>query len=253
MSEPIIEHADRLPGTAVGLLPRLISAFWFGAAAFIPIILFFVAFARGGNSSGQSPGGSILMGVWFFLVFPVSAAAFFGFSVGARILDFERKRSASRVMFRGMSVAILSYLAMPASFIIAGAFTAKSQPFGNMASWIVVIFGVGAVLVGWLVVIAGGVAGLLLFWASGKEGLQTIIKKEPRVSAKKAYLLIAAAGLLVLLVNLLMVLASWAFAPQRPFLYSLDRFDPETAACNASPPSCYDKLPVPKLCPSNHS
>ena len=252
MSERVIEHAEQSRETAVGLLPRLISAFWFGAAAFIPIISFFVAFARGGDTSGQSSGGSNLMGLWFFLVFPVSAAAFFGFWVGARILDFERKRSASRVMFRGMFVAILSYLAMPATFIIGGAFT-RSEPLGDIVYGVLVIFGVGAVLVGWLVVIAGGVAGLLLFWASGKEGLHTIIKGEPRVRAKQAYLLIGGAGLLVLLVNVLMLVAAWAFAPQRRYLYGLDRFNPGSAACNASPPSCYDKLSVPKLCPKKHS
>ena len=239
--------------TELGLLPRIFAAVWFGAAAFIPIIVFFVVFARGGDSSGQSSGGSILMGVWFFLAFPVSAAVFFGFSVGARILDFERKRSASRVMFRGMLVAILSYLAMPFSFIIANAFANRSEPFPNMVYWVLVIFGVGAVLVGWLVVIAGGVAGLLLFWASGKEGLHKIIKNEPRVSVKKAYLLVGVAGLLVLLLNVLMLVASWAFAPERHILYGLERFDRGSAACNASPPSCYDKLPVPKQCPNKHS
>lgn len=214
-------HRDR-DGTALALLPRLISACWFGAAAFIPILLFFVIVGQGGDSSVPSSRGSNLMAIWFFLVFPISAAAFFGFSVGARILDFERKRSASRVMFRGMSVAILSYLAMPAGFIVAGAFTTKSEPFTKMVSWVLLIFGVGAVLVGWLVVIAGGVAGLLLFWASGKEGLHTIIKGEPRVSAKQASVLIGAAGLLVLLVNALILLASLLFAPQRRFLYWLD-------------------------------
>ena len=129
------------------------------------------------DSSAPSSGGSSLMGIWFFFVFPVSAAAFFGFWVGARIVDFERKRTPSRAMLRGMLVAICSYLAMPASYVIVGAFAFKSEPLANMVYWVLLIFGVGAVLVGWLVVIAGGVAGLLLFWASGKEGLQTLFKR----------------------------------------------------------------------------
>ena len=92
-----------------------------------------------------------------------------------------------------------------------------------MVYWVLLIFGVGAVLVGWLVVIAGGVAGLLLFWASGKEGLQTLFKTTPRVSAKKAYLLIAAAGGIILLINVLFLLLS---ASQRLFFLGLDRLDP---------------------------
>jgi hypothetical protein len=223
MSERFIDDVERLPELALGLSPRLISAGWFGSAACIPIVFFFAAFARGGDSSG----GSNLLGIWFFLVFPISIAVFFGFSVGARILDFDRKRTPSRAMLRGMLVAICSYLAMPASFIIVGAFASESEPLANLVYGILLIFGMGAVLVGWLVVIAGGAAGLLLLWASGKEELQTIIKTAPRVSAKKAYLLIGAAGVVVLLINIsLLLLPSLLSGSRGLFFRGLDRLDP---------------------------
>ena len=213
--------------TELGLWPRLLAACWFAAAAFIPILFFLLLFARESTpSSGYSSTG-----LWFFIQYPVSLAAFFGFAIGVRILDFNRKRTPSRAMLRGIMVAICSYLAMPLINLVFGLLwrpvLVPEENFLKLVYWTLTIYGVGAVIVGWLIVFAGAVSGLSLFWVSGKRWLGQRLVAAPRVTTRKAFALIAAAGVILVAANvLLFYLPTFLLVSRRSLFRILDQLDP---------------------------
>jgi hypothetical protein len=108
---------ERSDKTALGLIPRLIAAGWFAVAALIGSVLVISLFALGGNRSLQA--GTTASAFLPFLTPPVCIASFFGFAFGAQILDSQRPRSAPRGMVMGIVVAVLSYVAMPVSQLLA--------------------------------------------------------------------------------------------------------------------------------------
>ena len=213
--------------TELGLLPRLIAAGWFAAAALIPIVFFFVIF----SGEGRSPDASRSSGVWFFVGLPVSLAAFYGFVIGCRILDRQRNRSPFRVMLLGIAVAAFSYLSMPAIHMMAAILfpqppTIWDESLSRMFYWMLLIYGVGAILVGWLVVFAGAVAGLMLDWLSGKERLWKMLTKAPRVTKRRAYGFIGVAAIILISANgILLAFPSLLSATTRLFFQILDRLD----------------------------
>ncbi|MFS8085645.1 MAG: hypothetical protein ACMG6H_08450 [Acidobacteriota bacterium] len=186
MSEDLSKQSEQK--TELGLLPRIIAAGWFGLAACIPIAFFLAVFAHGDSSSEHSA----MSGMWFFAALPVSIAAFFGFTIGSLVLDSARTRSASRVMLRGMMVSTLSYLGLAVAHVCFAIIFSDDQSRGaqsiqSVVVWMLLIYGVGAIYVGWLVLIAGGMAGLLLFRASLTETLRANLGESRRVNRKTVY------------------------------------------------------------------
>jgi hypothetical protein len=67
--------------TELGLLPRLIGAGWFGFAAWVPVIFFFLTFGGVGQRGSEQIDFRVLI---FFAEIPVALAALFGFTVGVQ-------------------------------------------------------------------------------------------------------------------------------------------------------------------------
>ena len=189
----VLEDDDQR-NTEVGLRPRLIAAVWFASAALLPVILFFVVF--GGWSFlilGKWDAGdrdlNILM-VWLFGVVPVSAAAFWGFTVGSRLTDENKTTTPLRAAIRGISLALLSYLLFMAFYFgtvaLASVLPNQNQSLKEFPVWFFLIFVLGLVYVGWLIVIAGAIAGPLLADLATSSRFGKELRSSPRVSTRQA-------------------------------------------------------------------
>ena len=181
---------------AVGLRPRLLAAAWFAATSLIPVVFFLGVFNRMSFDEGHfnAPIASL------FIALPVCMAAFFGFTVGSAILDEQLVTSGLRAAGYGVVVAGASYAGMMGGYaaLMVLSSTKSSRLAGDPAEAIktfltIVLF--GAVLIGWLVVIAGAAGGWLLFhWASSLSA-PTISWVTRNAARRLNYW--AAAGLLV--------------------------------------------------------
>ena len=205
--------------TELGLLPRLIAAGWFAGFACVPIIFFIVVFARGDTSANRSDS----RGLWFFAELPISIAAFCGFTIGSRILDVIRKTNPLRVMLRGIAVAVSSYLGMIVTNIVLAIMFSRRESMGGQSilrglQWILIMYGIGAIFIGWIIVIAGGIAGLLLSLTSQTKILRATLIKAHRVSRNTVYAWIAAVALILFAANALILL----LPPERLFFRILD-------------------------------
>jgi hypothetical protein len=201
------EHSDK---TALGLIPRLIAAAWFAVAASVAVVLVLSPSVLGGERPMQA--GETASSVVPFLLLPVWVASFFGFAFGAQILDLQRPRSAPRSMLIGMVVAILSYLTMPLAQLLAimifGSRNAMLASPTNALYWILLVWGVGAILVGWLLVIVGGVAGFLLFKFSLADIVQQQLSQSRRISKQQTLIWIALYACVAIAVTILLVSGS---------------------------------------------
>jgi hypothetical protein len=152
----------------VGLAARLLAAVWFACTACVPIVYFFWVFER---ASWSNPNPSFDSGVTVFVMLPICLAAFFGFTIGSKILDERITQGLAALL--GALVAIASYWGMMIGFgLLSTANSAKVLPNPLEIIGSVILFGLfGMVFVGWLVVLAGAVGGWLLFlWASSDLG-----------------------------------------------------------------------------------
>ncbi len=192
MNESKNPHAEG--NTELGLLPRLIAAGWFAIAALLPVILFFVVFGGlwsfvvfGKWDSDKSPN---IFVVWLFGIVPVSAAAFWGFTVGSRLIDGTRAATPLRAAMRGISVALLSYLLFMAFYFgtvaLAGVLPNQNQSLKGFPYWFLAIFALGLVFVGWLIIIAGAIAGPLLADLATSSHFGKELSSRPRVSTRQA-------------------------------------------------------------------
>lgn len=193
--------------TELGLLPRVIAAGWFAFAACIPVIFFFFVFAGGANGSERTDS----QGWWFFADLPVSIAALLGFTTGSRILDSTRTRSGARAIVRGVMVAALSYLGLVVINIVLAIVFSPGQSIGNESvesavGWILIIYGIGAIYVGWIVLIAGGLAGGLLYMTSLSKTLAVSLRKAHRVRRNTVYAWTAVATLILIVANAITLL-----------------------------------------------
>jgi ankyrin repeat protein len=146
--------------TELGLLPRLIAAGWFACAACIPIIFFFGVIGRVfffGPSAATDP-----MVASTYILLPISMAAFLGFSVGSRILNDRIVKRGWSAVIHGALVAILSYFGFIFGYAAIVWLATFREPLDIISSFLRVFF-LGAVLVGWLIVLAGAFSGWLLF------------------------------------------------------------------------------------------
>ena len=148
----------------VGLASRLLAAVWFACTACIPIIYFFGVYERAFWSNPNSLFDSSTL----FIVLPIILAAFFGFTIGSKILD-EKGITPGSAALLGALVAIASYWGMMIGFaLVSTSNAAKGWPNPLEVVGLVLVFGLfGMVAVGWVVVLAGAVSGWLLFlWTS---------------------------------------------------------------------------------------
>jgi len=148
----------------VGLGSRLLAAVWFACTACVPIIYFFGVYERAFWSNPNSLFDSSTL----FIVLPIILAAFFGFTIGSKILD-EKGITPGLAALLGALVAIASYWGMMIGFaLVSTSNAAKGWPNPLEVVGLVLVFGLfGMVAVGWVVVLAGAVSGWLLFlWTS---------------------------------------------------------------------------------------
>src|SRR6266852_4153901 len=198
---PFSGHSDVAQDSlSLGLLPRLIAAGWFSVAGGVPVIFFFLAFG-GVRDSGTEKLNPFAL--WLFGIVPVSSAALAGFTVGSRIVDPTRRPTSGRAALRGISVALLSYVLFMAiyfgSVALSSQFSGGNRSFENFPYWFLMIFVFGLIFVGWLIVIVGAIAGLLLHEFAAPAYLGSDLIKAPRVPASTANKWVAiAVGLFLL-------------------------------------------------------
>jgi hypothetical protein len=153
----------------VGLAGRLLAAVWFACTACVPVVYFFGIYERGFWSH---PNALFDTSTVPFIVLPIILAAFFGFTIGSKILD-EKGITPGSAAVLGASVAIASYLGMMIGYALMSASSAaKGWPNPLEVVALAILFALfGMLAVGWLVVLAGAVGGWLLFlWASSDLG-----------------------------------------------------------------------------------
>lgn len=151
-------------GASMGLVPRLIAAGWFGLAALAPVAFFFLVFRRQLNMG--------LDDLWIFAEVPVASAALLGFLLGPPIMNTNKRSSGA---LRGLSIATMSYPLFMASWFLA-AIPSDDRGYKPVLSELVaellLAAAVGAMYVGWLIVIVGIVAGVILRQTSDSQSFQ---------------------------------------------------------------------------------
>src|SRR5436190_6838814 len=140
----------------LGLMPRLIAAVWFALAASLPVGFFYLVF---GWLFGRFEDR------WMFGVLPIATAAYFGLTLGAKILSPDID-SSGKAIKRGLQVAFASYVTLIALVYIVLTI-ANYPPRGseNLVNPLgaLSLFAIGLLYVGWLIALAGSIAGWLLF------------------------------------------------------------------------------------------
>jgi hypothetical protein len=200
--------------TALGLRPRLFAAAVFAITAVLPVILFFYTVGRSGALfQGPSETPNVFM-IWFFGIVPICAAAFCGFTIGARLADPSERTTDLRAAGRGIVVALLSYVIFMAIWIgsafvdnvLMDPYPYSHQSFSGLLGWFVVIFIFGLVLTGWLIVGAGAFAGLLLKYITTRFRFSQRWNTSGRISASQARRWNGLVGLLFISIHLIYVL-----------------------------------------------
>lgn len=188
------------PEKEIGLKLRLISAFWFALAASIPVIFFLLLFGRFGFVSGGIYGD--VSAIWFYTGLPISSAALSGFIFGAEILNPWAIDTPVQAAKRGLKVSFLSYL-----IFISGLSATMGLSLGEnsiishlYATFIAILFLglMGLLFVGWLVFIAGSLAGWALFHLSRLNCFEPALFESKRIEKKTLRKMILAAVIIFL-------------------------------------------------------
>ena len=177
--------------TELGLLTRLIAAAWFGLAACVPVIFFFLTF---GGVLAHGPGDLDLRILFFFGEIPIVLAALFGFSFGVRILDPVRRTSPTRATLRGLVGALLSYVVFIAVYIVQ---TQTLEP-GPVIGFALLVIVIGSIWMVWPVALSGALAGWWLCHLACRPDFWDWLLNQPRISARTASAWIGVSVLLVL-------------------------------------------------------
>jgi uncharacterized membrane protein len=144
---------------------NLFAGVWFSAASCIPVIFTFLV--------SPNPHFSFTV-ILLFVLIPISVTFFSGLALGSDILNPNKVKTSKEAMIKGLMVALLSYVIFVLLFALYTGFYqtifdrnphefltvdfAKNLLFGLV---LVGIF--GSIVVGWLVLIIGTIAGWLLF------------------------------------------------------------------------------------------
>ena len=156
--------------TEIGFELRLISAFYFALAALVPILFFYAIF-------GWSDA---LIISWV----PFTLAGLFGFNVGAKILDPRACVSGIVASWSGVKTAGLAFVSNMVIFSIIGSVSGSDNPIGLFV--ISLVF--GSLYVGWLVLITGAIAGILLFLLRSRRS-RFWLTENSRVTKSRSLLL----------------------------------------------------------------
>jgi len=148
--------------------PRLVAGIWFAIAGAFPSLAWFLP------SVMQDADVGIFLS---FVGLPIALAWIAGAWIGAAIL--RRGTGMVHAMLRGMGVLLLAYALLAPCYGLLNVLQRPHTPhFVNaiLMETYMVLF-IGLVAVGWILVIIGGVAGLLLCvvvrWASGSSSQQS--------------------------------------------------------------------------------
>ena len=183
--------------TELGLRPRLLAAGWFALTACVPILFLFLVLSRFFFVVAIfDPTDPFVASL--FILLPIAIAAFFGFSIGSRILNDGVVTSGWKAALHGALVGILAFLGHMLAYTAIGAANA-SRGLGEIVGSTLTLFYLGARMVGWLVVLAGGFSGWLLFRFSWNSLHAPLTTWTHRIRAIRLNW-IAAAALLVVLI-----------------------------------------------------
>jgi hypothetical protein len=132
--------------------PRLLASSWFAGAGAIPGLLII-----GLVSAGGAAPPLIIIGAW---IATALIAGVYGATLGARILDATRIGTGPHAFLQGGLVAGFSFVTF--IFSISLYLDRQSGPFSFFTAFFALML-YGSLLVGWLVLFIGGLAGWLLF------------------------------------------------------------------------------------------
>ena len=159
-----MEHPDEK--TELGLKPRLIAAGWFVVTACIPVFFFFGVIGRARYVKPSDVTEPFVLSV--FVAIPLCLAAFFGFGIGSRILNDAKGAGGWNAAWHGARVGLLSYVGFILFYAIILITNGKAD-IADLASAVFRLLFFSALLVGWMIPIAGALGGWLLFkysWTS---------------------------------------------------------------------------------------
>ena len=129
-------------------------------------------------------------------VVPVISAAYFGFALGVRILSPPESNGGGKAIGLGLLVAFASYATfISIDFIVAALSMSpphEGEEYVNPLG-VLMLFLAGLLYVGWLIALAGGLAGWLLFMISRNRAIRKWLLRESllrRRSEKVAHVVV---------------------------------------------------------------
>ena len=144
---------------AITIKQRAYAGMWFMAAGIVPVLYvssLFLSFPSG--FSGEQNSLDVEFALWFMII-PLLITGMMGSLFGASILDTQKVRSGWRAALRGLLVAIVAFLL---STVLISVWIASDE-YQSFVPTLIMMFGVGLMVVGWLVAITGVFAGWLLY------------------------------------------------------------------------------------------
>lgn len=135
--------------------PRLLAAAWFACAGAIPGILFLMVATR--NDHPNPSAWFYILGTWLVTI---ALAAFYGSTFGARILDPLDVGTGAQAFWQGTVVAGFSFVTF---IFLLSLYSGLQRGSLDFLSAFVLLMVFGSMLVGWAVLLVGGLAGWLLF------------------------------------------------------------------------------------------
>ena len=141
------------------------AGMWFSAASCVPVIFT--------HLTSPNPHISFTV-ILLYVLIPISIAFIFGVTLGSDILNPNKVRTAKEAMIKGLNVSLLSYVVFVLLFalyfgIYQTIFDRNPHEFltvdfaKNLLFGLVIVVFFGTIVVGWLVLIVGTLAGWLLF------------------------------------------------------------------------------------------
>ena len=139
---------------AITLKQRAYAGLWFTVAGISPWMY------RLGDFISATPEANVLEFVVWFMFFPALIAGLLGALLAAAILDPHKVRSAWNAAFRGLIIALLSFLL---SAIMISGWEAYNNEYGSFGGTLFMMLVVGGMVIGWMALLIGAFAGLLLY------------------------------------------------------------------------------------------
>lgn len=136
---------------------NLVAGLWFAVTATIPVYFLIVVLGEQFPKFGQRRRSIVVLSILL--------SAIVGLFYGSKVLNPEKIKSGLQASLRGLLVGLLSYLSLYIvifiGFAIKTGFIFSDVFYGALL--LGGIFGIGFVIVGWLILITGIVSGWLLY------------------------------------------------------------------------------------------